>query len=107
VYTKGGDCYKFYDEFSPFVLTWFLRLFLIGPIKQSCIAQGIGRHSKEDAIKIMCDDLRAMSKFLGSKPFLLGDEPCEDDAAVFGQLAEIVWCCPDSPFEKLINGLFD
>ena len=28
---------------------------------------------------------------LGTNKFLLGDEPCQADAAVFGQLSQIYW----------------
>lgn len=66
--------------------------------------QGIGRHSEEQITQIICDDLRALSKYLGSKKFILGEEPCEDDCAIFGELAQALWCMPGSPYEKLVNG---
>jgi hypothetical protein len=52
----------------------------------------------------MLGDLRSLSIFLGKKKYLLGDEPCEDDAAVFGELAQVLWCMPDSPYERALNG---
>lgn len=103
VYTAGRDCHEFFD-FPKTFLTILIPLFMKGKIFDASCKQGVGRHSQEDVIQIMSDDLRAISRVLGKKPFLLGSEPCEDDAAVFGQLAQIVWCCPRSPFEKLING---
>ena len=36
---------------------------------------GIGRHSSEEIHKIGCDDIQAISTFLGSKPYLFGDTP--------------------------------
>jgi len=104
VYTKGRDCHKFYDHYPRLVLSLMLRLLVSPSMASNCVAQGVGRHSKEDVIEIMAQDLRALSAFLGSKPFLLGNEPCEDDAAVFGELAEVVWAMPGSPYETLVNG---
>ncbi|ODM93959.1 hypothetical protein Ocin01_12720 [Orchesella cincta] len=67
-------------------------------------SSGIGRHSEDDIERIMSEDLHALSKVLGNKKFILGDEPCEDDCAIFGELAQVLWCMPGSPYEKLLNG---
>jgi len=67
-------------------------------------AQGIGRHSQETVIKQMKDDLLAVSKILGNKKFLLGDEPCEDDCSVFGFLIQVLYCAPGSPHELYVKG---
>jgi hypothetical protein len=66
-------------------------------------AQGILRLGKENVFRVMSDDLRALSTILGKRKFLLGDEPCSDDCAVFGMLAQVLWCMPDSPYEKLVT----
>ena len=36
---------------------------------------GIGRHSSEEIHEIGCDDIQAISTYLGSKPYLMGDRP--------------------------------
>jgi glutathione S-transferase len=59
-------------------------------------AQGTGRHSREEVLGLMGEDLRAVSEFLGQKNFLMGDRPCEVDCAVFGQLSQMKWQCPSS-----------
>ncbi|XP_077989758.1 failed axon connections homolog [Glandiceps talaboti] len=41
---------------------------------------------------------------LGNKNFMFGDEPCEEDCAIFGQLAMVVWVLPDSPQGLLVKG---
>jgi len=51
------------------------------------IEQGIGKHKKEVVVKIAEGDLEAVSLALGDKQFVLGDEPSEVDAVVFGVLA--------------------
>jgi len=64
---------------------------------------GVGRFAKEQFVKFMLDDMRAVSAIIGRKKFLLGDRPCQDDFAVFGQLAQAMWGLYDSPYEKLIK----
>ncbi|XP_078695084.1 failed axon connections homolog isoform X3 [Branchiostoma floridae x Branchiostoma belcheri] len=89
-----------------FELPWFL-MFLIrsgkGQIKKTLWAHGIGRHSKEDLRGIIEKDLKAISSFLGTKPYLMGEEPTEVDAAVFGQLSEIVWTTSGSYLHRIVT----
>lgn len=59
--------------------------------------QGYARHSILDVSKLLHDDLRAVSTILGDKPYLLGDAPCDADAAVFGALDQMVHGCTVSP----------
>lgn len=35
--------------------------------------------------------LKALNEFLAGKKFLLGDKPCNEDAAVFGIVAQMVY----------------
>ncbi|XP_070541195.1 failed axon connections homolog [Ptychodera flava] len=66
---------------------------------------GIGRHTDRELFSVVQKDLRAISTFLGDKKFLFGDEPCEYDCAIFGQLAQLLWCpFPGSPQQILIKG---
>lgn len=52
--------------------------------------QGTARHSIEDINAMGIEVWKAVKEVLGSKPFLLGDQPCLVDATVFGFLhAEI------------------
>lgn len=64
--------------------------------------QGLGRHSESDVLEIMKNCLKSLSKILGKKRFLLGDYPCEDDCAVFGQLAPAMFL-DNSPFKGESN----
>ncbi|KAK7076108.1 hypothetical protein SK128_025596 [Halocaridina rubra] len=65
---------------------------------------GIGRHTHAQIENIVVKDLFAISKYLGEKPFLMGDEPCEVDCSVFGCLVQIVYNYPGSPYtEMLLN----
>lgn len=51
----------------------------------------------------MNDSVEALSRIIGNKKFLLGDEPCEDDAAVFGLLAQGLYSSPDAPFHAMFE----
>lgn len=66
-------------------------------------AQGTGRHSYDEVVAIMNESGEALSKILGNKKFILGDEPCEDDAAVFGLLAQGLYSSPGAPFNVVFE----
>ena len=55
---------------------------------------GVGRHSDEEIVGMMKNDLHVLSLLLGDKRVFMGDEPCELDAAIFGQLAQYRWHTP-------------
>ncbi|XP_067686054.1 failed axon connections homolog [Haliotis asinina] len=67
---------------------------------------GIGRHTNLEMLQIMEGDLRALSDYIGKKTFLFGDHPCEADAALFGQLAQICWQSPGTKGEQLMHEKF-
>lgn len=73
--------------------------------KEASWYQGLGRHNESEVIQLMKEDLKVISDCMGSKKFLLGDEPCDEDCALFGMLAQLVWNDLKSPFSKLIFGM--
>ncbi|KAJ8303125.1 hypothetical protein KUTeg_019521 [Tegillarca granosa] len=52
----------------------------------------------------MCDDLKALSDFIGKKKYLFGDKPSEMDCAIFGQLAQMLWQSYGNQSEKALKG---
>ncbi|XP_065071184.1 failed axon connections homolog [Rhopilema esculentum] len=68
--------------------------------------QGIGRHSKEEIYKIAEQDLRALSDYLGEKPYMMGAEATTLDATAFGLLANIVYSGLESPQFKMVKEEF-
>ncbi|XP_052722079.1 failed axon connections homolog [Crassostrea angulata] len=70
--------------------SWFMSLGVFFAKKQS-YAQGVGRHTEEEVLQVMDEDLHALSKFLGKKKFMLGEEASQTDCAVFGILSQIHW----------------
>ncbi|XP_067666040.1 failed axon connections homolog [Haliotis asinina] len=59
--------------------------------KKHAWSQGLGRHTEEEATDMFKKDLQSLSDFIGTKKFLMGDEPCETDCAVFGHLSQVYW----------------
>lgn len=59
-------------------------------VKAQCHAQGMGRHAQAEVHWFGMADLRALSDFLGNKPFLMGEAPTTADAAVYAHLANVV-----------------
>lgn len=81
--------------------------FLIANQTKSRMEQnGIGMHTPTEINHMTEQDIRTVSTVLGSKKFLGGDVPCEEDCSVFGVLAQVLWAAPGSSFERLINGEF-
>lgn len=83
----------------------YMAPFLSRSIKKRMDVVGIGQHSPTEIYQMTEDDLRAVSLMLGNKKFFCGDEPCEDDCAIFGMLSQVLWGAPGSSFEKLANGI--
>jgi glutathione S-transferase len=90
------------DEAWPTTKTQFLAGFpaplrpLVGRLVRKTIAkslhlQGLGRHSQEDIYRLACDDLTALSTFLGDKQYFFGEKPTEIDATAYGFLAQVLW----------------
>lgn len=67
-------------------------------------AQGMGRHTKHEVIEMGLKDLKAISAYLGKKPYFTGETPTELDCAMFGSLAQVLWNMPSSPYESLFEG---
>ncbi len=63
-----------------------------------CKAQGLGRHSEEELHGIADNCLHALSNLLSEKKFIGGDAPCDEDCAVFGQLAWLMFAMPKNHY---------
>ncbi|KAL5013149.1 hypothetical protein ScPMuIL_007419 [Solemya velum] len=82
----------------PKIITWYMGR----RIDKVCHGQGIGRHSHEELEHISKTDFKALSDFLGTKNFMMGDELSEVDCAAFGQLAQVRWQLHGSPGERFL-----
>lgn len=102
VYSKGAGLEKIFDMSAAELEAW--KKLTYPKYKHFSWCQGLGRHTQDEVISIMNDDLRALSSFLGDKQFLTGNEPCSDDCGVFGMVAQFVWNDLTSPYAKIIQG---
>lgn len=82
------------------------RMRLLNMLKESvgnrARAHGIGRHSTDEIQKIGCDDIQAISDFLGDKKYMMGDTPTVVDCSVFGVLSQVVYVPMKYPMRKYI-----
>jgi len=92
------------DKFPRPLPLALLRKYFGNLLGNEANGHGVGRHSPEERLEMFKGDLRTTSAILGNKKFILGDKPCLDDCAIFGQISQAVWGLPDSPYEKYING---
>ncbi|KAE9414766.1 hypothetical protein Angca_008483 [Angiostrongylus cantonensis] len=89
-----------YGVFQPLIVTLFKRRF--ASMTTSMLAwTSIGKHTREEQIRIGSDDIRAISKYLGSKHYFTGFKPTrvdlsQVDATLFAVLAQIVY----APYEN-------
>ncbi|XP_069140234.1 failed axon connections homolog [Argopecten irradians] len=83
---------------------WLLLSFLRRVLRKEMWGHGIGRHTPDEIWSIAVGDMKALSHFIGDKAFLLGDEPCEADCAIFGMLVMMIEHMPTSRHERLIKG---
>jgi len=100
LYTEGRDLHTIFQES---LVKLVKAINFIPKTHTSCWGQGLGRHTPDQIFHIIEDDLAALSMVIGKNKYLLGDEPCVDDCAVFGMLVQFLWAAPGSPYEKLIN----
>jgi glutathione S-transferase len=58
---------------------------------------GLGRHSSGEILFLAARTLESTAGVLGTKPYLMGDEPCGADATAFGMLAGVLTPFFDTP----------
>jgi glutathione S-transferase len=61
-------------------------------VRRNLRGQGFGRHTRDEITELARSDLEAISNFLGSKPWLMGEKPYGADAAVWSAVAGCL--CP-------------
>ena len=59
-------------------------------IRKALVAQGMGRHSRDEIYEIGKADLTAVSMWLGDKPFFMGATATSVDASAYSFLANIL-----------------
>ncbi len=88
----------FAPVFSP-LPTWLERKalhYFSKMVAKQTVAQGMGRHTRPEVEEMGLKDLEALSTFLGTKKFMMGEEPTELDCAMFCFMCMILYCSPES-----------
>jgi len=85
---------------------WLIKTMVSRKVKSALNTQGIGLHTPEERFQLLRQDLEAVADYLGTKDYLLGYQPTQIDATVFGVLAQFVWAAPGSQFNRVITEEF-
>jgi hypothetical protein len=68
------------------------------------LKSGYGKFSKNDLIENVKKDLKAVDTIIGNKKYLFSDsKPCDSDFAVFGHIAQIIYCDMEPLHQYLIS----
>jgi glutathione S-transferase len=69
-------------------------------LRSTLHGQGLGRHSPTEIVALAARSIEAISDYLGSKPFFMGDAPTGIDATMFAFVAGAL--CPlfDTPIRS-------
>ncbi|XP_042886424.1 failed axon connections homolog [Penaeus japonicus] len=71
--------------------------------EKATLVQGIGRHSFREVEEMGRKCLLSLSTLLGQNPFMMGDKATELDCSVFGMLAQVMWCSPNSAYLRMLE----
>ncbi|GMH41048.1 hypothetical protein BSKO_08958 [Bryopsis sp. KO-2023] len=74
----------------PIPVRWIVGNRVRKNVHDTLYKQGFGRHSEPDVRKLFDASLCAISDILGENKYITGEEPCPEDAAVFGVLDNFV-----------------
>ncbi|CAJ0587160.1 unnamed protein product, partial [Mesorhabditis spiculigera] len=85
------------------IIKYFLGSKMLNKYTSVLATSSYGKHTREETIQIGCDDLKAISAFLGNKHFLTGFKPTRIDACLFGFLAQIVYPAYSNPHTDFVN----
>ena len=88
-------------EMVPAIARGFVGRMIARSIRRDARGQGMGRHSRDEALEIARDAIDALAAQLGDRPFMMGDEPTGLDATAYPSLAG----CMTPAFETRLREL--
>jgi len=86
----------------PAVMWWYVRRLL----RTQLHGQGMGRHTHQEVLGFLVDDLAALDGYLGNKPYLMGGQLTEVDCSAFGMLCQLVFMQEDAIMKDLVKDKF-
>jgi glutathione S-transferase len=67
-------------------------------------AQGVAKHSRDEIVGLIRDDLDALDALIGKGPYALGAKPTTTDATVYAFLTGMAWVPWDSEIKSHVLG---
>ena len=94
---------SFFDK-APAPLRPLIIAMISRQVKRTLWGHGMGRHSRPEIERLAVADLGSIAAVLGTKPWLMGPEPCGADATVWSFVAAAL--CPlfESPIRTSAEG---
>ena len=84
-----------------------LRGFIFRKVQKSIFntlhLQGLGRHTREEMVNFIEEDVAALSEQLGDKPYFMGTLPTSIDASLYGALHNMIDCELDTPGKQAVR----
>jgi glutathione S-transferase len=100
-FVKGPT--HFFDA-APTPLRAIMRSMARRKVRKNLVGHGFGRHAPAEIAVLGARDIDALATLLGDKPFLMGDEPCSADAAVWAFVAHFLAKRFDTPIRTAAEG---
>lgn len=85
------------------IFSIFVRKAYLGRCASIISSSSLGGYSRDQRVSLGKDDIRALSKYLGSKHFFTGFKPTSIDATIFAALTQILYVPYESDHKKLLN----
>jgi len=89
----------------PAMARWFVPGLIRKKVVASLVAQGTGRHTREEIFALGTADLDAVAAILGDKPYLLDDQLRTIDVIAYAFLANILLWTKPSPLTEAARAL--
>jgi glutathione S-transferase len=93
------------ERIVPAPVRWFVPGLIRRKVVSSLVAQGTGRHSRDEIYALGKADLEAVAAHLGDKPYFLGDELRTIDVIAYSFLANILLWPKPSPLTAAARAL--
>jgi glutathione S-transferase len=93
------------EPLMPAVVRWLVPGIIRKKVVASTVAQGTGRHTRDEIYALGKADLEALAALLGDRPYLLGDQLRTIDVTAYAFLANIMLWTKPSPLTDAARSL--
>ena len=92
----------FFDK-APALIRPLIAAMVQKKIRKNVYAQGLGRHTRNEANMLAGRAVDGLAAILGERQFIMSDQPCGADAMIFANLASMAEPAFNSPMIDKIN----